>query len=81
MWRFFTCFNKIRGPKCISNGMDAISIIGLVFEAILFGLFTSCMMMDQYGAVSTNDAYNSKSGHTSKYSLDGLVVDNTFGIL
>ena len=34
--------------------MDGVSVILLIVESVLFGMFTSCMMMDQWSVVSTN---------------------------
>mgnify|MGYP006101164505 CR=1 FL=1 len=53
MFRFFTCMNKLTGPQCLATPSDSISIVCLVIEGLLFGLFTSCMMLDQWGVVST----------------------------
>jgi len=53
-WRFFTCMNKLSGPKCLDDPSDSISIILLVVESCLFGLFTSCMILDQWSVVTTN---------------------------
>lgn len=38
-------------PRCPSNG--ALRIVFLVLEAVLFGLFTLCMMCDQYSVIMT----------------------------
>jgi len=42
------------GGACLDRPTDLISILGLVVEAVLFGLFTSCMMVDQWDVVMTN---------------------------
>jgi uncharacterized membrane protein (Fun14 family) len=39
-----------------------VLVVFLVIEAILFGLFTCCMMLDQWTVVSTNTT--SKTWHT-----------------
>ncbi|GMH73536.1 hypothetical protein TrST_g7153 [Triparma strigata] len=54
MYRFFTCMNVMRGPACMHKPSDTLPIILLVIEGVLFGLFTSCMMLDQYTVVTTN---------------------------
>jgi palmitoyltransferase ZDHHC3/7/25 len=38
---------------CLDQPNQLLSILGLFIEAILFGLFTSCMMIDQAGVVTT----------------------------
>ncbi|GMH65871.1 hypothetical protein TL16_g04304 [Triparma laevis f. inornata] len=54
MYRFFTCLNVMRGAPCMHKPTDTLPMILLVIEGILFGLFTSCMMLDQYTVVTTN---------------------------
>jgi len=56
--RFFDCMGRhghIRTHHitCLDRPTQLLSILGLFVEAILFGLFTSCMMVDQAGVVST----------------------------
>jgi len=38
---------------CLDRPTQLLSILGLFVEAILFGLFTCCMMFDQAGVVMT----------------------------
>ena len=45
--------NKLSGPRCLARPADSLSVVMLVIEAMLFGLFTSCMLLDQWGAVAT----------------------------
>jgi hypothetical protein len=52
-YRFFTCFNVVRGPQCLSNTNDTLSILLLCVEGALFGLFTSCMMLVLWTVVTT----------------------------
>jgi len=40
--------------RCLDQGTDLLTMIGLVVEAVLFGMFTTCMMCDQYEVVLTN---------------------------
>lgn len=54
--RFITCMQKGR-PRthhCFDHPTDLLYILGLVIESLLFGLFTSCMMFDQWGVVVSN---------------------------
>lgn len=39
---------------CLDDPSQLISLIGLTIESLLFGLFTSCMMVDQWDVVTTN---------------------------
>eukprot|EP00549_Striatella_unipunctata_P002126 CAMPEP_0118687700 /NCGR_PEP_ID=MMETSP0800-20121206/8525_1 /TAXON_ID=210618 ORGANISM="Striatella unipunctata, Strain CCMP2910" /NCGR_SAMPLE_ID=MMETSP0800 /ASSEMBLY_ACC=CAM_ASM_000638 /LENGTH=299 /DNA_ID=CAMNT_0006584907 /DNA_START=415 /DNA_END=1314 /DNA_ORIENTATION=+ len=41
-------------PQCLDKPGDLLTITGLVVEAILFGLFTFCMIVDQWDVVNTN---------------------------
>mmetsp|Transcript_22673 Transcript_22673/g.29449 ORF Transcript_22673/g.29449 Transcript_22673/m.29449 type:complete len:286 (+) Transcript_22673:83-940(+) len=50
--RFFTCvYDEENGCGDPGNNM---LIVFVILEAILFGLFTSCMILDQWTVVSTN---------------------------
>ena len=39
---------------CLDQPTHLINILGLVVESVLFGLFTSCMMFDQWDVVMSN---------------------------
>lgn len=59
VWKFFSCLSatgymNAGTNACIDDPMQLISLIGLLVESILFGLFTSCMMVDQWDVVTTN---------------------------
>ena len=74
-YRFATCMNKLTGPKCMSgNGMDYIYVSLLVLEAILFGMFTACMITDQWPGVTTGvsqiDKLKGEDGSKSEASHD-----------
>ena len=43
-----------RDERCLDRGSDLLTLIALFCECILFGMFTSCMMCDQYEVVLTN---------------------------
>uniref|UniRef100_K3WKJ1 Palmitoyltransferase n=1 Tax=Globisporangium ultimum (strain ATCC 200006 / CBS 805.95 / DAOM BR144) TaxID=431595 RepID=K3WKJ1_GLOUD len=60
--RYARCIND----NCPSSG--AIRVVFLVLEAVLFGLFTMCMMCDQYSVITT--------GATQIDRLKGEVTDN-----
>ncbi|MFN9900095.1 MAG: hypothetical protein ACK55Z_15155, partial [bacterium] len=40
--------------RCVDHPSDLLPLIGLFIEAMLFGLFTLCMMCDQWDVVMTN---------------------------
>ena len=40
--------------RCVDHASDLLPLIGLTIEALLFGLFTICMMVDQWDVVVTN---------------------------
>jgi hypothetical protein len=65
IWRFCHCLggagssgsgsNHYRpGPSCVDHPSDLLPLIGLTVEALLFGMFTLCMMCDQWDVVMTN---------------------------
>eukprot|EP00593_Proboscia_inermis_P011257 CAMPEP_0171308426 /NCGR_PEP_ID=MMETSP0816-20121228/18580_1 /TAXON_ID=420281 /ORGANISM="Proboscia inermis, Strain CCAP1064/1" /LENGTH=172 /DNA_ID=CAMNT_0011791335 /DNA_START=665 /DNA_END=1183 /DNA_ORIENTATION=- len=54
-FRFFTCMSSSpSNDRCLSNPTDVLPLVGLMVEALLFGLFTCCMMVDQWDVVMTN---------------------------
>lgn len=57
--RFFDCLGRHGHVRthhltCLDRPAELLSVLGLFIEAILFGLFTFCMMFDQSGVVLTN---------------------------
>lgn len=59
-------YAKCMSVSCPTNG--AIRVVLLVLEAVLFGLFTLCMMCDQYSVITT--------GTTQIDRLKGEVSEN-----
>lgn len=58
MVRFYSCMNRHGHVRthhltCLDKPTQLLSVLGLVVEAILFGLFTACMMIDQSSVVSS----------------------------
>jgi len=56
-YRFLHCISHHtgrHGPRCVDHPSDLLPLIGLTVEALLFGLFTICMMVDQWDVVMTN---------------------------
>jgi palmitoyltransferase len=80
-YRFFTCFNVVRGPSCLNESGDTLSILLLCVEGALFGLFTSCMMLDQWTVVTTNTTQidRLKGVNDSDNGSTGEGVNETFG--
>lgn len=58
VYRFFHCIGRSshnhHGPRCVDHPSDLLPLVGLAVEALLFGLFTLCMMADQWDVVMTN---------------------------
>jgi palmitoyltransferase ZDHHC3/7/25 len=60
VFRFAVCMQGTnvhvhkRSMHCFDQPTDLLYILGLVVEALLFGLFTSCMMIDQWDVVNSN---------------------------
>lgn len=60
IYRFCHCVGKssthhhYHGPRCVDHPNDLLPLVGLTVEALLFGLFTICMMADQWDVVMTN---------------------------
>ena len=55
MARFFNCLGHLdKHEPCLDKPAHLLSIIGLVVESLLFGMFTCCMMIDQWDVVLTN---------------------------
>lgn len=57
--RFYSCMSSHGHPRsyhstCLDRPTQLMNILGLVIEALLFGLFTSCMICDQASVVTTN---------------------------
>jgi len=56
--RFWSCMHVRHGrlrshATCLDHPSQLLSILGLLVEGILFGLFTSCMIIDQSSVVTT----------------------------
>ncbi len=52
--RFVNCMSHLdKHEACLDQPTDLLSLIGLVVESMLFGMFTCCMMIDQWDVVLT----------------------------
>ena len=54
--RFVGCLGhgRLARGHCLDEPGHILNLVGLIVEAILFGLFTCCMMVDQWDVVLTN---------------------------
>lgn len=75
MYRFFHCMGQPShhsGPRCVDHPTDLLPLVGLMVEALLFGLFTFCMMVDQWDVVMTNLTHIDRlKGETSTHHSHG----------
>ena len=58
--RFVGCMHRYshlrshhHGMTCLDRPTQILSVLGLIVEAILFGMFTACMMIDQASVVTS----------------------------
>ena len=70
--RFVGCLGhgRLARGHCLDEPGHILNLVGLIVEAILFGLFTCCMMVDQWDVVMTNVTH-----------IDRLKGDTGFGFL
>lgn len=86
--RFFDCMGqhghiRTHHITCLDRPSQLLNILGLFVEAILFGLFTSCMMCDQAGVVLTKMTHIDRLkgggvGSTGSSTLAGVI--EVFGL-
>eukprot|EP00934_Nitzschia_sp_Nitz4_P002202 Nitzschia sp. Nitz4//scaffold2_size372955//342830//344085//NITZ4_000475-RA/size372955-snap-gene-0.54-mRNA-1//1//CDS//3329546934//2202//frame0 len=84
--RFYSCMSRNGSVRshhmtCLDRPTQLLSILGLVVEAILFGLFTSCMILDQASVVTSKMTHidRLKGGEESGVpSLAGVI--EVFGL-
>ena len=69
-------------PHCLDRPAHLLFILALLVEAILFGLFTGCMMMDQMDVVRSKvthiDRYKGGDDSVGSHSMAGVL--EVFGI-
>ena len=66
---------------CLDSPSHLLNMLGLVVEAVLFGMFTSCMLVDQSDVVSSKMTHIDRfkgSGDVGVPSLGG--VAEVFGV-
>lgn len=82
--RFVNCIGHIeKNEPCLDKPTHLLSLIGLVVESMLFGMFTCCMMLDQWDVVLTKVTHidRLKGGTTLNDETDSRAgVNEVFGI-
>ena len=71
----------VRDIACLDSPRHLLNLLGLVVEAVLFGMFTSCMMIDQSDVVSSKMTHIDRlkgGGEVGVASLGG--VAEVFGV-
>eukprot|EP00980_Cylindrotheca_fusiformis_P031280 scaffold26118_cov171-Cylindrotheca_fusiformis.AAC.1 len=82
--RFYACMVRhghghTHHLTCLDRPTQLMSILGLVVEAILFGLFTSCMICDQAGVVTSNMTHIDRlKGDAAANAISGII--EVFGL-
>lgn len=76
--RFTTCSghhgrSRARHSSCLDQPTQLINILGLLIEGLLFGMFTSCMMVDQADVIFSGMTHIDKlKGTTISGALTGV---------
>lgn len=71
----------VRDVACLDSPTHLLNLLGLVVEAVLFGMFTSCMMIDQSDVISSKMTHIDRlkgGGEVGVASLGG--VAEVFGV-
>lgn len=64
---------------CLDRPTQLMGILGLAVEALLFGLFTSCMICDQAGVVASNMTHIDRlKGDAAANAVSGII--EVFGL-
>lgn len=88
--RFSTCMGSYRYNKyhhdphehrvaCLDHPTQLLNVLGLIIESLLFGMFTSCMMIDQSGVISSGLTHIDRLKGTSVGGALAGVVE-VFGV-
>ncbi len=83
--RFINCIGHIeKHEPCLDKPTHLLSLIGLVVESMLFGMFTCCMMIDQWDVVLTKVTHIDRlKGEISLDDIDGCGaggINEVFGV-
>jgi hypothetical protein len=87
--KFTVCMQHQEGGRgrhkvsigCLDSPKHLLNLLGLIIEAVLFGMFTSCMMVDQSDVVSSKMTHIDRlkgGGEVGVASLGG--VAEVFGV-
>jgi len=57
VFRFMECLDKDHHQSCLNHPADILHLVFLMAEAILFGMFTICMMFDQYDVITSGSTH------------------------
>mmetsp|Transcript_24940 Transcript_24940/g.36936 ORF Transcript_24940/g.36936 Transcript_24940/m.36936 type:complete len:362 (+) Transcript_24940:91-1176(+) len=80
--RFVECIGHIeKHEPCLDEPTHLLSLIGLIVESMLFGMFTCCMVIDQWDVVSTNVTHIDRlKGETFMEDVEGRAgIHEVFG--
>lgn len=80
--RFCECIGHIgKHEACLDEPTHLLGLIGLIVEAMLFGMFTCCMVIDQWDVVMTNVTHIDRlKGETYMEDSEGVAgVHEVFG--
>jgi len=90
-WRVVDCTShhghvRTHHITCLDKPSQLLGMLGLLIEAILFGMFTSCMMCDQSGVVLTKITNIDRLKMGAAEAVDGSVeslagVVEVFGVI
>ena len=81
--RFVNCMGHIdKHEPCLDKPTHLLSLIGLVVESMLFGMFTCCMMIDQWDVVLTKVTHIDRlKGEIQQDDSEGAGgINEVFGI-
>lgn len=76
------CLGHIeKHEPCLDEPTHLLSLIGLMVESMLFGMFTCCMVIDQWDVVSTNVTHIDRlKGETFMEDVEGRAgIHEVFG--
>lgn len=87
--RFATCHavrehdhgRYVRHYTCLDHPTQLVNILGLLIEAVLFGMFTSCMIFDQWDVIFTKLTHIDRIKGPGKVAAGSLAgVAEVFGV-
>merc|ERR1712227_703760 len=79
MTRFFHCFgiHNSKGLDCFDEPSHLLNFTILMSEAIVFGIFTSCMLIDQWDGVLTNTTHIDRLKGHLQVVYDDIVTETS----